>query len=114
MLEAVASDYLAGAGAVVVGVDAEGFQQAGQLFGVHGFAFVPFVPGAVIHSVEKRQQVGGGDPLGIAFLCEGVSEVGEDLPGTVEVFEGSESKGVDGVRAWERRRCASRRRRREG
>jgi len=89
MVEAVAFDYLVWAGAVVVAADAEGFQQAGQLVGLDGLAFVPFVPGAVIHGVEEGQQAGGGDPSGIAFFCKGVTEVGEDLAGVVEVFEGS-------------------------
>ena len=88
IFEIVAFDHLVWSGAVVVAVDAEGFKQAGQVFGAHGFAFVPLVPVAVIQGVKEGYEIGGGDPLGIAFGGEGVAEVGEDLPGAVEVFEG--------------------------
>jgi hypothetical protein len=54
MVEAVAFDYRFWASALVVGADAEGFQQVGQLFWFHGFVFVPFIPGTVVHGVEIR------------------------------------------------------------
>src|SRR5947207_5490450 len=83
IFEIVAFDHLVWAGAVVVAVDAEGFEQAGQVFGFHGLAFVPLVPGAVIQGVKEGYEIGGGDPSDVAFGGEGVAEVGEDLPGGV-------------------------------
>jgi len=56
-----------GAGAVVAGLDAEGFEQTGQGFGLHGLVFAPGVPGAVVQGVKEFQQVGGGYPFGMVF-----------------------------------------------
>jgi len=68
-----------GAGAVVTGLDIEGFEEMGQGFGLHGFAFDPVVPGAVVHGVKEFQHAGAGEPFGIAFLEKSIADIGEDL-----------------------------------
>ena len=91
----VTFDYFVWAGAVVAGLDAEGFQQAGQGFGLHGLVFTPCVPGAIVQGVKEFQQVGGGDPFGIVLCCKEITDIGQDLPGVIKVFEGGQGKGVD-------------------
>ena len=93
--QVVAFEYCLWAGAVIFGVDAEGFQQAGQVLGLHGFGFVPLVPLAVVQGVEKLKQVSGGDPFRVFFGCKGVAKVGKDLLGAKEVFKSGQSEGID-------------------
>jgi hypothetical protein len=95
VLEIVAFGYRGGSGAVIVAADAEGFQQAGQVAGTQGLTLTPFIPGAVIQDVEETQEVGGGDPGGVVLGGEGVAQVGEQLAGGVEVFEGAQSEDID-------------------
>ena len=66
----------------------------GQGFGLHGLVFTPCVPGAVVQGVKELQQAGGGYPLGMVFCCKEITDIGQDLPGAMKVFEGGQGKGV--------------------
>ena len=95
VFKVVAFDYRFWAGALVAGADAEGFQQTGQGFGLHWLVFTPCVPGTVVQGVKELQQVGGGDPLGMVFGCKEITDIGQDLPGAIKVFEAGQGKCVD-------------------
>ncbi len=49
-----------------------------QRFWVHGLAFGPVVPGSVVQGVKELQQIGTGDPFGVALFEKGIADIGEN------------------------------------